>query len=1176
MTNGLEELKELLPYVPQTHLVPTEGLEELFRPRLGAANIVPGELPKVTPLMLTEVAHCPEILAEMMEEMKSLPLKITVYTDGPVQPDDPSKYSLLELTNSLTLPEIEIVCNEEPKPKVTRLLGPDITIPKRLAPDDTTERPQKRTKVTRTTKLGPRAQFKLEEGNDLVDYFSRLRDALLWLPFTSDELVRILKSALSAIDDTTDWDNQAEAAMVVAELLSRHSDIHLHTDTAYSAVIRVVKTKVTEVLARAQTTTTDPLQRTRYARECDQVSRVIAVLPVPEDLVVTLEYLCLDLLFADAVRDDGTAEVPELAIERMRASAIRCLLRISQRYPDQQSFILELVARQTTVGRFRLVDGGSVLVLTALVVMMIQISPEPAELAFQVAQTMPTLVETMGDVIELLERPEWPGAEQLACSVVLTLADSPLLVAGIDALGKFAVFYAETRKQLGSFTLDLTSAISKLAKHLKGFAFKNPRYVGVENYHQDPSMNGGHAGSASSHNSTESIDEDVPVSDENTETLWKQIWITRLALTYSAATLVLVGLNGARLQAKAIRTLALLVDYDSSLVSQILAGFSGFKDALLVMRDALLDLVAKLVLLGARFDHFTNVLCGFLGDDSVMVKKRTIKVIDLWWKDAGEERKGLAAALLTHSIDDVDSATRSQCAAVFASHVDVPLLATLAATADPRSLVRYWRQYPPSLETVSQALDCQHVALVAALSEVVSLGQDQLVLLIPLLHEEAALKVLRNQLPKMQLRREVAGELFNELTRRLGAFPIGHLYLAVPSLVLVAVRLQMPQLAAFVKATITQLVRGTLADKMAKLCHLLGLFIAHGQWEPYRADLGVPAGELVTSFGCRLLMAARPVCGAALVAAVLDVCCAHPHLFKASPIKTFVDDALKEPTLLPVVAAKLALLLAGDEDTGTAIEKESFSLTGMLLEVAPLIVDEFLSPILASAHDLIACVEFLYLVVDQGLTLPLKCTATIVALIGHPKPRYRALAGRMFALMIQKHPSLIDFDEGLRQGLLHLSLDPKYFEAVYNEVLQALLRNLTKKFISGAIKVLMVPSFTLAAAQNIASMHFNILEEAVMVAAAIDRELRTSGQDVLERAQDGEDVGKEQRLKFLTILALIRVIMANYGIDEGMVEQYKPSRVAAKLKQSVRKLELRLLVVAEPTPEHFIEEIDNY
>lgn len=1160
----IAELKRILPEIPQTRLIPSLYLVNLIEPEeLWASTAYLGI--SLEPQCINQLNDNPKLYAdiwqEMLDEIETVDLPNEVTVPSIASNDCDLKVSPLSafLMTHTPAPDLKVV---ETKP--VSASGPlDINqfnsvSKKRLEPYPTPP-PSKRARKSEPS-VSPKKPFKIRDGDDSVEYLQKLKRHIALQDFDLADLQRILKNSETIVNETTDWENVAAAAHVITTVLLNHLDnVVLHVDKWYEAVMSVIKTGLYE------------------AGDYETVAKLLLEIPSQAENAVTLEYFCFDVIFGDFTH------------EGLRHAATLLLVSLFHKYEDQQPFILEMVAKRAdTGGRLKLARGGTILLTTALFVMMTQTTTNIAELGAFVCSQLPTMTHFMDDLLILLDLPEWPGAEQL---VALAITHISTMVVGseeIDILGKFCLKWADTNLNVGQLQT-LEPSLAGLRGYLCEFGKLNPRYAEVYQYHEETELS-----------SSKRLDERAAITE------WQRVWVTRLHGVYVEASSILIHTPGARLQAKAVRTLTQLIEHDRHLVAAVLAAFPGYKDAAVTMRDALLDLVSKLLQLGAKFDDFAKVLAQFLDDDSALVKKRTLKVIvDLWDQTAPQLQVVLIYKLLQHAVNDEDVSFREKAGQVVSLKLDENIMASLVklpALMDIDHLVvAYFKLFPP-LDDLVQAIVEQAerdqseepLAGLVLICQVQSLGQDQLSVLQLILGTLLpALQVLRRSLTTTTLRPETANVFYEKLVNGLGQFLIAQLEEAVPALVLLAKREKKAHLARYVKSTVSQVNKlahdPSTPQKLAKLCRLLGLFIHYGNWESHR-DVAVPQApqlELVVSYICRLFMAVisnldnNEVKDAA-VNGLLEVCSTHPLLFKNPRIKQMIKHCFENPDLVVTITSKLLLVIGGSIDDKTPL----FALDHMSVEMAPMVVDEYFDHVRSMMYKLAACARFVYAVMEQGLTLPSRCITPSIALMAHHDPEFRSIASRGFALAVAKHASLIDFEEGLRQGFDYAGPTTHYIGYVYQQLALAtaavltgskqLHNRLTRKFFDAVARMLDDDSMVDTVARCLVDMNINTAAEVLMVLKQVEEELTGPGQDVLDEAQEDEDVPEETMNKYLVMVELLRTLMSNYGITEDELEQFNGKKISKKQWRMVTKLDIRQFNPPPVTREKFIEELDTF
>lgn len=1132
-------LRQLIQQVPQTRAVPYEPLQCLFESRLLGATGVSLSVSE-SPHFLDQLQNQEygEIWQEMANEINAVDIKLSVTAD--IVESDPLALSVVSShLMKVLVTEVVIATPEQPQTQPPIAFNVNHNVPaavkRPLLPSPTPT--AKRIKVDQTQTK----PTKIRDNEDSLEYLTRLNTSVSLQLYGIEDLKHILRNSVAVIDETTDWAHQAAAAKVITTVLDKNSEVSLHLELYYRSVLTVIKSQ--------------------HGNK-EFIADLLAHLPIQSDHVVTLEYVCFDIIFSE----DHTPEV-------LRHAAIQCLVQIFHKFVDQQPFILEMVARRAdSGGRLKLVRGGSVRLTTALFVLMIQSTPNIAELSGHICDQLVSY-SIIDDLLQLLDLPEWPGAEQLVALVVALVMSTGFTTEAIEGLSKFCLKWASTHREVGMCS-ELTELTQKLRSYLYQFGTKNSRYNQVYCYHDGEEMKHG-------------------LGDSEAVQLWQKVWVARLNQLYTEAAVMFVNIPGARLQAKAVRTLAQLVEFDSLLVSSVLNAFKRYKNAALTMRDALLDLASKLLQLGAHFENFAEVLVLFLNDESALVKKRSLKVIsELWDQTAMELQILLLKKLLSRGVHEEDTNLLSKIHLLVSSRLDAVLITKLAAVPE---LVSHLRLYPPLDELVQLVVELAEsevegaVEGLVALTEVVSLGQDQLsVLQLVMGTLVSSLKVLQHSLSTTILRPEINDGFYTILTKGLGSFLLQELDYAVPALVVLAKRGKMNHLAQYVKAILVNISKGQEDAKLAKLCYLLGLFAKYGDWELYRDHIAkIPDAELVTSYFCRILIAVYSGAKLDLVAretmaGLLEACSSHPHLFKVARIKQIIKKGLRNSKLTPVITAKLLVVIGGNLERSPT----RFRLDQTLVEVAPMLVDEFLECVLGMVYRLPACTEFLYEVVNQGLTLPAKCVAPAIGLMTHSNPDFRKTAEKVLTTLIAKYALLIQFEEGLRLGFDYAGPMPSYLNIVYQHLNVTLAgmqtvsakvsRLLTARFFDSIMAMLDDEQITPMVATSVAAMKFENAADVLRIVYLIDGMIRGPGQDILEQVQDGEEVEEEEMHKYLVILELLRTLMTNYGISEEDLERFSPNKISKKDRRPVTKLMIKTFEIPGLTKESFIEEIDRY
>ncbi|CAN3372843.1 hypothetical protein DIURU_001004 [Diutina rugosa] len=1157
------ELKRLLPEIPQTRLIPSENIVDFLEPRELWAKPGLSEV-LVDPSCIRQLSENQkeygDIWQEMLDEINTVDLPNEVTIEKITSGDSSQEVSpfLAYLMEHTKAPDLNLV-EAKPIPFGAPLdINQFHSETKKRATAYPTPPPSKRPRKSDIVP-SPKKPFKIRDGDDSIEYLQKLNRHIALQEFDLADLQRILKNCEAIINETTDWENVAAAAQVITTVLSNNLDkVVLHVDKWYEAVMSVIKTGIYD------------------SGDYETSAKLLHEVPSQSENAVTLEYFCFDVIFGDFTH------------EGLRHAATSLLVNLFHRFEDQREFILEMVAKRADIGgKLKLARGGTVSLTTALFVMMIQTRSNIAELGAFVCSQLPSMTHFMDDLLILLDLPEWPGAEQMVASVITHIGTMVVGSEEIDILGKFCLKWAETHSIVGRLDA-IEPSVNGLRGYLREFGKSNPRYADVYQYHEE------------TESPIKRLDEYLAKST------WQRVWVTRLQGVYVEASSILIHTPGARLQAKAVRTLTQLLEHDRHLVSAVSAAFPGYKDAAVTMRDALLDLVSKLLQLGAKFDDFAKVLAQFLDDDSALVKKRTLKVIvDLWDQTAPQLQTLLVYKLVQHAVNDEDVGFREKAGQVVSLKLSGDIMMSLVklpASMDVEHfVVAYFKLFPPQEEMVQAIVEQaereqseEPLASLVLISEVRSLGQDQLSVLQSILGTSlAALRILRRSLTTTTLRPETAKVFYEKLITGLGQFSVTQLEEAVPALVLLARRDKKTHLGRFVKSTISQVNQLTRdpsnPQKLAKLCRLLGLFIHYGDWESLRevAVPQAPQSESVVSFICRLFMAVISNSNSdevkdAAVNGLLEVCSTHPSLFKNPRIKRVIKQCFENPALVVTITSKLLLVIGGSIDEKTP----SFALDHKSVEIAPMVVDEYFDHVRSMMYSSAACARFVYAVMEQGLTLPSRCIGPSIALMAHHDPEFRSIASRGFALAVAKHASLIDFEDGLRQGFDYAGPTANYIGYVHQQLALAtaavstgskqIHNRLTRKLFEAVTRMLDDDTLVDTIARNLVDMSFSTAAEVLMVVKSIEDELTGPGQDALNEAQDDEDVTEETMNKYLVMVELLRTLMTNYGITEDELESFNPKKISKKSGRVVTKSDLRQFNPPAVTKEKFIEELDTF
>ena len=268
------------------------------------------------------------------------------------------------------------------------------------------------------------------------------------------------------------------------------------------------------------------------------ISTYLSNYTVEESVLTRLEYLSMEIIYADLNRREDSSLVTISSFENLKASACDLILQIFTYYPDQRDFILneiiigfDRLSTSRLYGRqFKTLQGNKVQLISALLVSMVENLPykklsefksenlkddvlsHTSELSssiltgvnnfvnqitsfllskFSRNPEMKTIIEIMlEDLLVLLPYPEWAGSEVLLVgfmrTLILTIQNQNFQNIEIhlfDFLGKICESLVDIRKS--STVLELSTAtefaefqsnLESVFGHIHKQAKKNSRY----------------------------------------------------------------------------------------------------------------------------------------------------------------------------------------------------------------------------------------------------------------------------------------------------------------------------------------------------------------------------------------------------------------------------------------------------------------------------------------------------------------------------------------------------------------------------------------------------------------------------------------------------------------------------------------------------------------------------
>lgn len=467
---------------------------------------------------------------------------------------------------------------------------------------------------------------------------------------------------------------------------------------------------------------------------------------------------------------------------------------------------------------------------------------------------------------------------------------------------------------------------------------------------------------------------------------------------------ILQNLNSSKVKIKtrAVRILSALVEQNSNLLltSTIQKSIcKSFLDPSALVRDAVIDLFGSYMLLKIEYiDHFYKPVCERLNDDSVLVRKRVLKLSkEMYMKTQKQGIKVYVASQLLKRLDDEENSISSMARQVVneiwfpigASYKEVSLIAEVMMKvvssgsknnrnffnamndlifnkeSDVVPMVKRINAYVLDTVVDGETDLEERLMLVSALvkCDATLLTQDQLFSLQPMLVDYKntttcfyCLQIFKNTLPHFSaLRPEFSESTQRFLLQNLTKFDVKELHEAMPSAWILCrvnnsiqklsnaaiscIKLLKPFIVLFNKAP------GKPDPKLIRLLHLLGCFGSYCNFEAYRdqfINVGLRDNETITSLVAKLLVFFcnskfdEQVRGVA-VKNLISLCTYHAKLFISDSILKVLDREFEGRSVAikhTIIQGIIGFLSKEDNDSQARNGMEEKSSSKIKLDVA--------------------------------------------------------------------------------------------------------------------------------------------------------------------------------------------------------------------------------------------------